>query len=413
MHRRLHTPPGNRIAVSAGAIVALALAFTLWAGAPDALAQANITPAAALERLLVSEALEADWFAPVFLAQIPVEQVEIIVAQLRAGLGQLVGVQGSGVNYEVVFEQGVLPAQIALDAEGRIAGLFFGPPRPKVSGLEEALAPFAELPGQVSVLVLGGSAELAALNPDEPLAVGSAFKLAVLAALRQQIALGQRSWDEVVVLDETWRSLPSGILQEWPAGSPVTLHTLAALMISFSDNTATDALLHLVGRDAVEALTVRNRPFLSTREAFVLKSPANEDLLARWRAADEAGRRALLAEAANRPLPTADVFDSPRALDVEWFFTARELCGLMGAVYDLPLMSINPGVANADDWAWVAFKGGSEPGVLNLTTALADASGARYCVSATWNHTDNLDELRFFGLYSGLLEAIKQLGASR
>src|SRR5690606_10036938 len=316
MHRRLHTPPGNRIAVSAGAIVALAMAFTLWAGAPDALAQANITPAAALERLLVSEALEADWFAPVFLAQIPVEQVEIIVAQLRAGLGQLVGVQGSGVNYEVVFEQGVLPAQIALDAEGRIAGLFFGPPRPKVSGLEEALAPFAELPGQVSVLVLGGSAELAALNPDEPLAVGSAFK--------QQIALGQRSGDEVVVLAETWRSLPSGILQEWPAGSPVTLHTLAALMISFSDNTATDALLHLVGRDAVEALTVRNRPFLSTREAFVLKSPANEDLLARWRAADEAGRRALLAEAANRPLPTADVFDSPRALDVEWFFTARE-----------------------------------------------------------------------------------------
>ncbi|HEY8497036.1 MAG TPA: serine hydrolase [Limnochordales bacterium] len=416
MYRRLHTPPRSGMAACAASLVSLALAFTLWAGAagaPDALAQADITPAAALERLLVSETVAADWFAPVFLAQVSVEQVERIVAQLRAGLGQLVGVEGSGVTYEVVFEQGVVPAQIALDAEGRIARLFFGPPRPKVSGLQEALAPFAELPGQVSVLVLGGSAELAALNPDASLAVGSAFKLAVLAALRQQIVLGQRSWDEVVVLDETWRSLPSGILQDWPAGSPMTLHTLAALMISFSDNTATDALLNLVGRDAVEALTTRNRPFLSTREAFVLKSPANEDLLARWRAADEAGRRALLAEAAKRPLPTADVFSSPRALDVEWFFTTRELCGLMGAVYDLPLMSINPGVANRDDWAWVAYKGGSEPGVLNLTTALVDANGAGYCVSATWNHTDNLDELRFFGLYSGLLEAIKQLGASQ
>ena len=32
----------------------------------------------------------------------------------------------------------------------------------------------------------------------------------------------------------------------------VTLHTLAAQMISISDNTATDHLIHLVGRDAVE-----------------------------------------------------------------------------------------------------------------------------------------------------------------
>ncbi|OUM99923.1 MAG: serine hydrolase [Firmicutes bacterium ZCTH02-B6] len=404
------------MATLAACLVAAALALTLAAGpvgVSNALAQANISPAAALERLLVSDNLEAEWFAPVFLNQISVEQVALIIAQLTAGLGQFVGVEGAGMNYELVFEQGVVLAQIVLDAEGRIAGLFFGPPRPKVSGLEEALAPFAELPGQVSVLVLGGAAELAALNPDQPLAVGSAFKLAVLAALRQQVAVGERSWDDVVVLDEAWRSLPSGILQEWPGGAPLTLHTLAALMISVSDNTATDALLSLVGRDAVEAFTVRNRPFLSTREAFVLKNPANEELLARWRTADEAGRRALLDEAAGWPLPAADVFNAPRALDVEWYFTTRELCGLMGAVYDLPLMTINPGVANADDWAWVAFKGGSEPGVLNLTTALVDANGAGYCVSATWNHAENLDELRFLSLYSGLLEAIKQLGAAR
>ena len=31
----------------------------------------------------------------------------------------------------------------------------------------------------------------------------------------------------------------------WPRGSPVTLHTLAALMISQSDNSATDMLLHV------------------------------------------------------------------------------------------------------------------------------------------------------------------------
>ena len=39
--------------------------------------------------------------------------------------------------------------------------------------------------------------------------------------------------------------------QDWPKGAPVTLHTLATLMISISDNTATDQLIAIVGRDAI------------------------------------------------------------------------------------------------------------------------------------------------------------------
>src|SRR5690606_42021438 len=91
MYRRLHTPPRSGMAACAASLVSLALAFTLWAGAagaPDALAQADITPAAALERLLVSETVAADWFAPVFLAQVSVEQVEWNGAHLKAWLCQ-------------------------------------------------------------------------------------------------------------------------------------------------------------------------------------------------------------------------------------------------------------------------------------------------------------------------------------
>ena len=51
------------------------------------------------------------------------------------------------------------------------------------------------------------------------------------------------------------------------------------------------------------------------------------------------------------------------------------------------------GVARPQDWQTIAFKGGSEPGVLNLTTHLKDAAGRTYCVVATWNNPeDPVDE---------------------
>lgn len=367
-----------------------------------------LAPPQALERLFLERPVRAEWFAPSFLAQVSAAQVEQVVAQLLAALGPFERVEPEGADFLVVLERGVVPAKVALDAQGRFTGLLFQAPRTRASDLDSAVAAFRELPGRVSVVVLEDTRIRAAIEPDAPLAVGSAFKLAVLAALKEEVAAGRRSWDEVVQLRPEWKSLPSGILQQWPDGAPLTLHTLAALMISLSDNTAADALVHLVGREAVEVRAPRNRPFLTTREAFILKGPGNEALLDRYRQADEAGRRAMLGELAGLPLPPAEAFGAePRALDVEWFFSGRELCELMEEVRDLPLMAINPGLARPDEWASVAFKGGSEPGVLNLTTALVARDGRRLCVAATWNADQALDETRFYALYSGLLDALR------
>jgi beta-lactamase class A len=157
----------------------------------------------------------------------------------------------------------------------------------------------------------------------------------------------------------------------------------------------------------VEAVATRNTPFLSTREGFILKDPANAALLARWRAADVAGRRTLLQEIDKLPLPDVSIFDKgPAATDVEWFFTPAELCSLIDRVRDLGAMQINPGVADKKDWKEIAYKGGSEPGVLNLTTALTGKDGHHYCVAATWNNQGVLDENRFFSLYGGVLAAL-------
>ena len=77
----------------------------------------------------------------------------------------------------------------------------------------------------------------------------------------------------------------------------------------------------------------------------------------------------------------------------------------MGRVAHLALMRVNPGPVGRSHWRDVAFKGGSETGVLNLTTQASDADGRRVCVSATWNAGRSLDESRLAALYASLFLA--------
>lgn len=372
------------------------------------------TPTAAdmVTRVFLAETFSADWFSADVLAQVPLAQLEAIVAQYKEVLGEFIEAEGVGPNFNLIFAKGSAPAQVILDSAGKIAGFLLGVPVPKADGLQEVLDLFAELPGAVSVLVASETGVLGALDPTTPLGVGSAFKLAVLAALKDQVSSGALAWDDVVRLEEKHLSLPTGILQAWPPGTSLTIQTLAALMISISDNTATDVLIDIVGREVVEMYAPRNVPLLTTRELFVLKNPVNSAYLDAYRQGDTAKRREILDAVQAAPLPDVFLFsDGPVALDLEWFFTVGELANLMFYVKDLPLMTINPGVEN-EYWQRIAFKGGSEPGVLNLTSAVTNSTGKTYVISATWNHSESLDETRFISLYSALLDVLAQMDAA-
>jgi beta-lactamase class A len=364
------------------------------------------TPEAALRRLLAADKAREAWFSPDFLAKVPVSKVDEILASLRAEAGAFEDVRADGPRFVLVYAKATVAAGAAIDADGRFTTLFVRPPEPKSATLEQAVEAFRALPGKVSLLVVTDGAERAALAPELSLGVGSAFKLAVLAELRAQIDAKKRAWKDVVALSPSHRSLPSGHLHEWPDGAPMTVYGLAALMISQSDNTATDEVLALVGRTKVEARAPSNKPFLATREMFQLKAPSGAEDLAAWRRGGEADRRKLLETLAKKPAPPVETYpDAPTALDVEWFFSARELCALMGKVADLPLMSINPGLAKKADWDRVAFKGGSEPGVHNLTTWL-EKGGKKHCVAATWNAPQKLDAGAFHAAYTKALVAL-------
>ncbi|HZY68329.1 MAG TPA: serine hydrolase [Devosia sp.] len=377
------------------AIVGLLAGMT----APAALArEAEI---AALKAVLAEGPVDQALFAPAFLEAVPPAELEPVLEGTKQTIGPVVAVTHSaGPTYIVETATHELSADITLDGNGRIVGLFFRPPVASGGTVEEALAEIEAVAPETAYIVTRNGEPLHEAGADTPLAAGSAFKLGVLKALREAVDAGERRWTDVAELTAADRSLPSGILQGWPEGAPLTLHTLATLMISISDNTATDALIRIVGREAVEA-ALGIAPALTTRELFVLK--AEGDLLERYLAADVAAKRAVLEEVAGRPLPDGSKALTPHDEGAEWYLSPRALCTLMESVADLDLFAVNPGVANPAGWASVAFKGGSEVGVLNLTTAVRAEDGTRYCVAASWNDAAAIDEAKATAAYAGLL----------
>lgn len=264
------------------------------------------------------------------------------------------------------------------------------------------------------MLIRRGEQDILAIRLDTLLAVGSAFKLAVLATLLDEIESGRRRWEEVVLLDSAWRSVPSGILQDWHPGSPLALHTVAALMISRSDNTATDALIQLLGREQVERYGYANRPFLTTREFFhLLYSPRARSYSQRWHTLSENEKRRILTEIGRQPIPRLWDIETrldiaPEDLQATWLFSLRELDTLMRRVEKLPLMGINPGLAQTEDWQHVAYKGGSFPGCLNMTTVVYSSAGERFFVGMTWNSLSPIREEDFSALYGGIFRLLRQ-----
>jgi beta-lactamase class A len=112
----------------------------------------------------------------------------------------------------------------------------------------------ARLKGTMGVYVRAlGTGETVALNADQPFQMASVFKVPILAELLSQVEAGVRSLDVHVTLADEMKSPGSGVLKELSAGTSLVLRDLATLMIIVSDNTATDILLGLVTRQAVNA----------------------------------------------------------------------------------------------------------------------------------------------------------------
>ena len=351
---------------------------------------ASLDDAALLERLWRERGRDASAFAPAFLAAVPAAELARVIDEAARGFGEVESVEATSEpnRHRLLTATHAVPIDLVRDADGRIAGLLLRPAATRADSLDAALDALRADGAAVGWLLTRDGRETASRAPGRPLAIGSAFKLWVLDAYRRAVASGELAREDVVELEAAHRSHPSGLLQGAPDGMPVTLETLAVLMISLSDNTATDALVRALGRASVEAISPFE-PLLLTGELFRLK--ADPALERRYAEGDARERRAVLEALDGTALPPADaVLDAPLP-GAEWYASARELCEVIERVADEPAMGVDAGLVEREGWRAVAAKGGSERGVLNATVRLVSDGGTVWCLAATWNGAPGAD----------------------
>ncbi len=382
----------------------------------------------------------ADYFDPTFLAAVPAEQMSAVATSIIAQYGQPIDVltidqkSPEAATITVAFEKAVGTFNINISgiAPHKVNGLLATDFAAKDDSLAKIGAEFAALPGKAGFVVTalndnGPNKVIAQHNADAQFGIGSTFKLYILAELASQIDAKERSWRDVAPLAH--RSFSSPATAKWPKDTPVTLATLALQMISVSDNSATDTLLHLLGRTAVERKLAqighrapdKTLPFLSTVEAFAMKSPANTDLRTRYLAASEAQQRSIIGSEQARlgfdQIDNQTFAGGPAYIDtLEWFAAPYDLAELLNHIRRtrndkmLEILAVNPGLpaATAAKWGYTGYKGGSEPGVISMSYLLHAKSGQWYAVTGSWNDPAKVvDEGKFTAMMTRLVQAVE------
>ncbi|QFG69381.1 serine hydrolase [Ornithinimicrobium pratense] len=328
-------------------------------------------------------------------------------------------------------ERRPLILSIGLDDEGRIQMLSYqedtsGEP-PAISAWADLDAALADLGAQTQVVVgevRDGTCQTVHTTEGLPAGgearpTGSVFKLLVLAGLVDAVEAGELAWADELEITDAVKSLPSGILQDRETGSTVSVQEAAELMISISDNTATDLLIAAVGQDRLRSSAEqagvdpdRVTPLQTTRELFILGWGVEQDVRDRWaRAASHQERQAVL-EGLPQDLSVVDVdaVTTPVWQDgVDWPLTGGEVCSMHARLQQQAateaggpvreILSANPGGQVPESVTYQGFKGGSAPGVLALsyyveTGAAAQDAPEGYVLVLQTRSESMIDQLR-------------------
>lgn len=401
--------------------ITLVVVFLLLSLFPAVFAgdNADLTPDEAFGRMFSQgKAAVNAMFTEDFLKTVTEKRLHEIISFYQNEVGSFTRVETLKDGYKLHFVKGTVPASLSINEKNLISGLWFGVPEKSEDSFAEILEAFKKSPDRISVCVLrykvpataeaGQTAAsqsenslqpevVAELNASQPMGIGSTFKLYLLKALEDDVAAGRRSWTDIIELREDWKSFPSGILQDWNPGSRHSLETLAGLMISISDNTATDHIFNLLGAETVRKyLPETCKDTFNTGQLLKMKFFYPEKA-AEFIKADQKGKDAILREmdsiipASIASYSSIYTLDKPVLIDeLEWFVSTRKLCETIWTLRDSTRIRINAasGLINRADWHIAGFKGGSEPGVINYTWVLQKTpTSPIYTVSCTANNS--------------------------
>jgi hypothetical protein len=146
----------------------------------------------------------------------------------------------------------------------------------------------------------------------------------------------------------------------------------------------------------------KSLPFLSTLEMFKLKWAIPPAETQNYVLKNYAGRLSSLESLKQVPrnqVGTNGVdLEKPTLVDkLEWFATTPENCKAMfwlasqnsdqiRAVLSKNVPILKNVGSTQSHWAFAGYKGGSEPGVLNMTFLLESKKGHRACLAMSWNN---------------------------
>jgi len=267
--------------------------------------------------------------------------------------------------------------RLQVDEQGLVDNVDLNVDEPPISWpeLDDRLAALGARASFAAATVVAGQSEIVhGRDADVQRPIGSGFKLYVLGALAQAVADGKAAWDEPLAIRDDWRSPFSRILETRPTGTELTLAEHADAMMWVSDNTATDHLIHHLGRDAVQRQFAlfghdrpdTNNPLLTTKEFFQRKVGGAE------------------------PLDPRVTWSEPRDIDeVEYFASAADVCRAYAGLLAMDQPEIGRALGKADEglnldaslFTTVWFKPGRETGVQSQNYLARTADGRAFAVS--------------------------------
>ncbi len=126
-------------------------------------------------------------------------------------------------------------------------------PVPDWTELETIVTAAEASGGAVGVVITDPNLVMFAHNGDRQFRAASTVKIPLMVEIYRQIDRGERTIDDRYVVRDADRAIGSGVILHLHEGIELTLGDLVYLMISISDNTATNLLIDFAGMENVNA----------------------------------------------------------------------------------------------------------------------------------------------------------------
>lgn len=381
-----------------------------------------------------------DYFDPAFIAKIKYDVIVGILKDIYKddGVCKKAAISPINENSFKAFlhtEKTSFKFIITLDSKNLISGLMYkGRTSSKVSikNSSDLNKELKKVSGIKSIYFKELSKKTPAINikSNTKMAIGSEFKLYVLNDLVHQINDKKTSWTNELAIQEEYKSLPSGKLQDEANGKKFSIKQMAELMISISDNTATDHLMAFLGQESIikslnglNSFINLNSPFLSTMDLFRIKTLGDHEV-ENYLKLNANAKSLFLKDLGkkldrNQTLKLLEKWEKPKdILKTEWFGTTQDVCKVMESLQKksvqdstiIDILSKNVPFIDVTDspyFKYLGYKGGSEPGVLTMTFLIQSKNDSWGCLSVAYNdEKSNYNEEQLADLTHAILEYV-------